>query len=640
MAPKYLKLRRPFMIAVHLAFVAISNYLSFWLRFDGDLPPGVRDLYFETILLLLAVRGVTFLPFRLYEGLWRYTGIWDLRAIIAATGVSSVVFYVLVHHTFQLVEYPRSVFIIDTLVLICLLGGTRLTRRFHRDFTHRGQRKQVLIYGAGDAGEMIVRDMNRDGGFVPIGFVDDDPTKTGQRIHGVEVLGTRADLAQIMKEERPQEVLVAMPSAKSATIRQIVKALEPYKISITTVPNANSMLKGKVALNQVRNLAIDDLLPRAPVGLDIDRLRDLIRGKRVLVTGAGGSIGSELSRQIAALNPAELVLYERYENSLYTVVNDLHARGAGAIAHPVIGDVTDAKRLDAVFDHRRPQVVFHAAAHKHVPMMELNPCEAVKNNIIGSRMLAEVAVCYRVDRFILISSDKAVNPSSVMGATKRVAEMMIQAMAARSRTKFAAVRFGNVLGSNGSVVLRFLEQIQAGGPVTVTHPEIKRFFMLIPEAVQLVLHAATLVRGGEIFVLEMGEQIKVLDLARNVIRLSGLVPEEEIPITFIGLRPGEKLYEELAGADETIEPAAVNKILRVRPRAMPDPAVLANQSRELGRLAVRGEAARVIQLLSTIVPTFHTQAAAESDAGVGPAQPVISYDSRRATSPAGQLLQT
>ncbi|MCA1585245.1 MAG: polysaccharide biosynthesis protein [Acidobacteria bacterium] len=299
-----------------------------------------------------------------------------------------------------------------------------------------------------------------------------------------------------------------------------------------------------------------------------------------------------------------------------------------------MGDVTDAKRLDAVLAEYRPEIIFHAAAHKHVPMMELNPCEAVKNNVIGSRMMAEAAVRYGVSRFILISSDKAVNPSSVMGATKRVAELMVQAMAGRSGTRFGAVRFGNVLGSNGSVVLRFLDQIKAGGPVTVTHPEIKRYFMLISEAVQLVLHAATLVKGGEIFVLEMGEQIKVLDLARNTIRLSGLVPDEEIPITFIGLRPGEKLYEELVGADETVEPNVAERILRVRPQALPNATALAQQIWELGRSATRGESAKVIEQLCTIVPTFQSETHGRRAAAGSPAA-VLREASTRAQSQPG-----
>lgn len=606
MAPQLLKFRRPLVVAVHLVLVAASNYLAFWLRFDGDVPPSQNGLYLEALPWLLAVRGLTFIPCRLYGGLWRYTGIWDLRNIIVGVGASTVLFYLLIHGLFGTIAYPRGVFIIDALLLILLMGGARLTRRFYREFTHLNGGKHVLIYGAGDAGEMIVRDMKRDGDYVPIGFVDDDRAKMGQRIHGVAVLGTRQDLPRIMEEERPHEVLVAIPGAKPAAVREVVKALEPYKIPITTVPNARSLLNGKVSLNQVRSLSIEDLLPRAPVGLDSGKLRALISGKRVLVTGAGGSIGSELSRQLAALEPSDLVLYERYENSLYVVVNELMAQGADSLIRPVIGDVTDAKRVDAVLARYRPDIIFHAAAHKHVPMMEMNQCEAVKNNVIGSRMLAEAAVRYGVGRFVLISSDKAVNPSSVMGATKRVAELMVQTMAGRSRTRFAAVRFGNVLGSNGSVVLRFLEQIRAGGPVTVTHPDIKRYFMLIPEAVQLVLHAATLVRGGEIFVLEMGEQIKVLDLARNVIRLSGLVPDEEIPITFVGLRPGEKLYEELVGADETIEADTVEKIMRVRPQSLPDPGVLAEQIWELGRLATRGDSERVLQKLAAIVPTFQS----------------------------------
>jgi FlaA1/EpsC-like NDP-sugar epimerase len=351
-------------------------------------------------------------------------------------------------------------------------------------------------------------------------------------------------------------------------------------------------------------MAIEDLLPRSQVALGTDEVRRLVHGKRVLVTGAGGSIGSELCRQIAALEPTDLILYERYENSLYTIANDLVDRGVRATVHPVIGDVTDAARVAAVFADHRPHLVFHAAAHKHVPLMEANPCEAVKNNVVGTQVVAEAARHHRAERFVLISTDKAANPSSIMGATKRVAELIVQALGAEgSDTRFVTVRFGNVLGSNGSVIPRMLDQIRAGGPVTVTHPEIRRYFMLIPEAVQLVLQALV-AKDGQIFVLDMGEQIKVLDVARNLIRLAGFVPDEEIPITFIGLRPGEKLTEELVGHGETLEPAGIEKIMHVRRVETFDPAYLPEQIAALVRGAALGHAGEVVAQLCGIVPTF------------------------------------
>src|SRR5437773_6637581 len=376
--------------------------------------------------------------------------------------------------------------------------------------------KRVLIFGAGDAGEMIVRDMQRQScGYEPVGFLDDSPAKFRQRIHGVPVLGNRHDLARVIGAKQPHEVLVAMPSADPSIVRSIVELLRPFRVPITTLPSIGDIIGGRVAVNQIRDLTVEDLLARAPVNLNIEPVRQLITGRAVLVTGAGGSIGAELSRQIAALQPSSLVLYERSENALYCVSNSLTDRFGSTWVHPVIGDVTDARRLDQVFKRHRPDIVFHAAAHKHVPLMEHNPCEAVKNNIVGTDLITTAADSWGVERFILISTDKAVNPSSVMGATKRVCELIVQRIAPRSATRFATVRFGNVLGSNGSVLPRFLEQIRAGGPVTVTHPDIRRYFMLVSEAVQLVLHAAALGEPGVVYVLDMGEQIKLVELARD-----------------------------------------------------------------------------------------------------------------------------
>jgi FlaA1/EpsC-like NDP-sugar epimerase len=441
--------------------------------------------------------------------------------------------------------------------------------------------------------------------YTPIGFVDDDVSKVGKRIHGIKVLGTRQDLSKIICAQKPEEVLVALPGTNSAILREITAALSSFNARIKTLPNLGDILEGKVTISQIRDLAIEDLLQRPPVGLDPQPVRSLIGGKRVLVTGAGGSIGSELCRQIVGLDPKALILYERHENSLYTIVGELTDCGHSCVMHGVLGDITDVSRLQETLKTYRPDIIFHAAAHKHVPLMELNPGEAFKNNVLGTRFVAEAAAQFGVEHFVLISTDKAVNPSSVMGATKRVAELVVQGLVGRSKTRFLTVRFGNVLGSNGSVVPRFQKQIKAGGPVTVTHPEVRRYFMLIPEAVILVLQAAALGEQGAIYILEMGEQIKLVDLARNLIRLSGHVPEKNIPIQFIGLRPGEKLEEELVGECERAVPSLVNKILRIQSEQSIDPIFLAQILNKLQDVQVLSHYPSVIELLQQLVPGFH-----------------------------------
>ncbi|MGE3540327.1 MAG: polysaccharide biosynthesis protein [Candidatus Tectimicrobiota bacterium] len=599
--------RRVLVVSVQMALIVLANYLAFVMRFDGALPAPAMRLWLEMLPWLVGIRLVTFIPFRLYEGLWRYTSIWELRNIIAGVLTSTLIFAVAVHWGLQGEAYPSAVIVMDAVLLTCFLGIIRLGRRLYRQIGRPEREKRVLIYGAGDAGEMIVRDMRHTAAceYKPVGFIDDDRAKVGQRIHGVKVLGTRQDLPQIMATTMPHEVLVAIPSVPSTVLRRVVKALEPFKVSITTLPNWRDMMGGKADVGQIRHLAVEDLLEREPVGLEPESVRHMIAGKRVLVTGAGGSIGSELCRQIAALHPSALCLYERYENSLYAIHNDLAKRDSTLNVHCLIGDVTDVQRVNAVLAEHQPQIIFHAAAHKHVPLMEMNPCEAVKNNIGGTRIMAEAAARYSVERFILISTDKAVNPSSIMGATKRVAELLVQSLAQRSQTRFMVVRFGNVLGSNGSVVPLFIEQIRAGGPVTVTHPDMQRYFMLIPEAVHLVLHAASLGHKGAIYVLEMGEQIKVLEMARNLIRLAGFIPEEEIPITFVGLRPGEKLFEELVGADETVQLSGVDKIRLVQGGPLPEPAVLMQHVAQLEQLAATGDAKELLDHLCELVPTYH-----------------------------------
>lgn len=603
-APLLQMYRAPLMTTAYLLSIAAASYLAFWLRFEGDIPAAELALWWRTLPWLLALSGLALLSFGLHRAVWRFASVVDFRDLVCAVSASWLSFSLVVHWGLGIDRYPRSVHIIGLLLSLSFVGGIRVVRRMiDEGFAHHGG-KRVLVIGAGCAGEMVVRDLRRNR-YHPIGFIDDDPLKLGQWIHRVRVLGSREDLPRIITTESPDEVLVAMPSAGLGAVRQLVSALRPFKIPITTLPPLREILDGTVTVSQVRQLRLEDLLPRAPVQLDIDRARALVRGRRVLITGAGGSIGSELARQIDALEPERLVLYERYENNLYTVLNTLPT---DTRALPTLGDITDTRRLHTVLREHRPHLIFHAAAHKHVPLMELNPCEAVKNNVIGTRLVAEAALRYGVEKFVLISTDKAVNPSSLMGATKRVAELVVQSMAADAGTQWVTVRFGNVLGSNGSVIPRWMEQIADGGPVTVTHPHVRRFFMLIPEAVQLILQSAAVTRGGDIFALEMGEQIPLLEMARNLIRLSGHVPDDEIAIVCSGLRPGEKLSEELVGEDERVESMPSEQIVRLRPLVGRDPDEIRQAVTRLGTSAVHGDVAAVLTLLCGLVPTFKPDA--------------------------------
>ncbi len=607
------------MLLVDAALTVAGNYLAFWLRFDGAIPAAYWTLWLETIPCLVLVRALTFIPFHLYDSVWQYVGLRDLRAIVASVTASSVLFCLLIRGVLELRAYPRSVFLMDLVLAVFLMAAVRVAWRLWREHRANARTRSVLIVGAGDAGEAIVREILNGGvhGYRPVGFVDDDPAKVGRRIHGIPVLGMRADLPRVIADTKPSEVLVAIARATPQILRQVVKALESHKLPIKALPHLRDMLDGGPRLHEVRDLAVADLLGRAPVGLDVERVKHLVEGKRVLVTGAGGTIGSELSRQIAGLGPKSLVLFERYENTLWTVERTVAGLAPRGSVHAVIADVTDERRVDGVLAEHRPHLILHAAAHKHVPLMELNPCEAIKNNVRGTRIVGEAAVRHGVEQFVLISSDKAANPSSVMGATKRVAELLAMALGERSPTGFVVVRFGNVMGSNGSVIPLFLEQIKSGGPVTITHPDMRRYFMLIPEAVQLVLQAAALGEKGALYVLDMGDEIRVVDMARNLIRLAGFIPEREIPITYIGPRPGEKLSEELVASDETIEPSRLEGISRVRPAGDLIPLSLEASVEALERLAEKDAAGAVMQQLGAMVPTFRPVLAAGPDVAGG-----------------------
>lgn len=553
-------------VCVQLGLIVLANLTAFALRLDGDIPPFYQQLFIQGLPFVLGIFGLGMFAFGIQQGLWRYVGLHDLGRIFWASVASSAVSYAVLHWVLGWPAYPRSVIILTGLLGGLYLAGIRLAVRWFREWLQvlSPSARRVLIVGAGHAGELLVRDMLSDAGYHyrPVGLVDDDPVKRRMKIHGVPVVGRIEDIATLSRTLVAHEIIVAIPSASHTLKQRIISAAEGCKVPIKVLPSVKQLLADPAALRQIRPMSLEDLLQREPVQTDLQELHPLLEGKRVLVTGAGGSIGSELCRQIAQYRPALLVLFERYENGLHALDLELRAKFPLVKVVTTVGDITVQDRITEVLAQTSPELVFHAAAHKHVPLMELNPKEAVRNNVLGTRTVAEAALAAGVERFVLISTDKAVNPTSVMGATKRVAEEFIQSLNRKGRTKFTVVRFGNVLGSNGSVVPIFTEQIRNGGPVTVTHPHIKRFFMTIPEAVQLVLQASVLGHGEDVFVLDMGEQIKVAELAKNMIVLSGLVPDQDIRIVYTGLRPGEKLFEELFEESEQVEPTAHPKIQR------------------------------------------------------------------------------
>jgi FlaA1/EpsC-like NDP-sugar epimerase len=572
------------------------------------------------VLFFIVIKLVVFALFKQYRGWWRYVGISDLLGILKASLVSSAIIVVLwftvalniteVRRTLpvSITEVGQGVFMADMFMTVLLLAGLRMViRLYHEEFraVESGRLKRLLIVGAGDAGEELARSILHKpvAEYEVIGFIDDDPAKQGAFIHGLSVLGTVDQLPKICEERNIEEIAIAMPSATPPELRRVIQVCEGAKIRFRTVPSITDIASGRFKVSQIRDVDINDLLGREVVQLDLDLIETFARDKTVLVTGAGGSIGSEMCRQLCNFAPKLLLLIEQAENPLFEIERELRKRFPHVPIEAIICNITDKIRVEQIFDKYKPKVVIHAAAHKHVPLMELNPGEAIKNNIVGTQAIADAADRYGTDNFVMISTDKAVNPTSMMGSSKRIAEMPIQDLSRTSKTHFVTVRFGNVLGSDGSVVPIFKKQIAEGGPLTITHPDMKRYFMTIPEASQLVLQAASMGKGGEIFVLDMGEPVKIVDLARELIILSGFRPGEDIEMVFTGPRPGEKLFEELSIKGEDMQATRHPKIAIWQNIPM-DRERLRAGIRKLINIAETSTSDKIIDKIKELVPEY------------------------------------
>lgn len=599
---RLLPYRRPLIVAVHLLLTALAYLSAFLLRFEFAIPESHWDFFIRSLPALLAIRLAIFGWFRLYEGLWRYVSVLDLIEMAKAVTLGSIVFItglvvVSGHH------FPRSVMLLDWVFCFVFVAAARVVARIAHEKTallkHTRDRR-ALIVGAGDAAERLIREINKNVSldYEVLGMVDDDKRKQGCRLQGVPVIGTTADLPRLCQQHRVDEVLLAIPSAGVDDRKRIVGLCRQAGVTMKTVPSIADLFSGRAGIAYLRDISPEDVLGRTPVHIDSADIVRAIGGKTVLVTGAGGSIGSELCRQLAGMGVGTLVMYERAESSVFFLDLELKERYPSVVIVPVVGDVLDEAKLNETMSRWHPDVVYHAAAYKHVPLMEANPLEAIRNNVFGTEMVMRAGEQFGVERFVLISTDKAVRPVSVMGRTKRLAEDLLRLMN-NERTTYVSVRFGNVLGSAGSVMPLFQWQIANGGPVTITHPEATRYFMLIAEAAQLVIQSGVMGKGGEIFFLDMGEPVKVMELASSLMRLSGFHPGEDLEVRTIGLRPGERMNEELVAPSETFARSGHERIFVVQERP-PNPRLLAHGLEELRVLVERREVAQALSLLTIL----------------------------------------
>ncbi len=606
------RVRMIVLMAVDIGMVCLASFLGLFIRFDmniGRIPAEYARAVFTYLPFYVAATILVFFLLRMYATMWSVAGIREAGHIVGACGLASLI--QMAGMLMLEMKVPRSYFVLSFMALSAEEGLVRLSYRILTTIHLPGKQlkdgRRVLIAGAGTSGAVILKEMQTSPyaeGYV-VCFVDDDKNKVGKILNGVPIAGKREDIPRLVEKYKVDEIYIAMPSAPAKDRKEIIEISRETGCRVKILPGIYQLLNGEVSVGKLREVEIEDLLGREPVRVNMDEILDYVRGKVVLVTGGGGSIGSELCRQIAGHQPKQLIVFDVYENNAYDLQQELKEKFPGLNLVVLIGSVRNTHRVESVFEKYRPEIVYHAAAHKHVPLMEDSPNEAIKNNVFGTYKTAKAADKYGTKRFVLISTDKAVNPTNIMGASKRMCEMVVQMMNAKSKTDFVAVRFGNVLGSNGSVIPLFKKQIEQGGPVTVTHPEIIRYFMTIPEAVSLVLQAGAYAKGGEIFVLDMGEPVKILDLAKNLIRLSGYEPDEDIPITFTGLRPGEKLYEELLMDEEGLQDTP-NKLIHIgKPIAfdMEEFCVQLDRLYEVANLdseEIRGE-------VKKIVPTYQVK---------------------------------
>ena len=599
--------------AEDIFIIIISALGSFALRLDlGPLFILYLPQAITLVVVSLLVKPIVYYFFGFYRRLWAYASIQELKLITVGVTTASVLVSIIIVflRAVELIPYfPRSTLPIDWLLSLVLVGGSRFSMRILAE--SRGETKpngkrgrRVLVVGAGDAGALVVREMqkNQQLGLEPIGFLDDDQSKQKQQIHGIPVMGSLEDLARLVSTMRINEVVIAIPSAPGAVVRQIADICRQKNIPFRTMPGIYELIGGTVNVSRLREVQITDLLRRESALIDESKMGSNLSGQRVLITGAGGSIGRELCRQVARWGPSTLILLGHGENSIYETLLELEELFPTLPVHPVIADIRDIDHLNVIFENYSPQVAFHTAAHKHVPLMELNVEDAVTNNVLGTRNMVEVAANFAIEQFVMISTDKAIRPTSVYGATKRLAELQVLDAAHRTGLLFSVVRFGNVLGSRGSVIPTFQSQIDRGGPVTITHPDMERFFMTIPEAVHLVLQAAAMGHGGEVFVLKMGEQVRILNLAEDLIRLAGLEPGKDIEIVFTGIRPGEKLSEELWDQWAQYEPTDHPDIVLLADEDILSGNVLGGVVNDLIHLAREGDSASIIRILDECIP--------------------------------------